>query len=355
MEKPRVWILGAADPEMEMIEALLRECGERVVHATVDGRRVHPGNAYRADIPQQREPLGVAGTVYLVECDGERWQQGDDDGEPAVVRIDHHRPGDGGYGRPPSEFLSASSIGQVIAELARLGRLPMWLGTQDNSPGTVGREVGEWTDSISRGARASACGEDAGEPPAIVTESDDGEGEGPYVRLVPYELVLTAAADHCLAAAYRGECPGVDPDALMRWRAETRAAFQKRSVEDLLADVERAREALRAAPQIDLVTSFVGCDYHGEHQAGCGDCWIDSITVRDLRDRSVPELPEAAAREGAVYLATVKDRDGRPKVVLGGAAAPETVRAFLNSWAPAQGLTDIYGDPARCFAGGYLP
>jgi hypothetical protein len=35
---------------------------------------------------------------------------------------------------------------------------------------------------------------------------------------IPQRYVLAAAADHCLAAAYRGECPGVDPDALMRWR-----------------------------------------------------------------------------------------------------------------------------------------
>jgi len=26
----------------------------------------------------------------------------------------------------------------------------------------------------------------------------------------------------------------------------------------------------------------------------------------------------------------------------------------MRVWAPAQGLTDIYGDPARGFAGGYL-
>jgi hypothetical protein len=37
---------------------------------------------------------------------------------------------------------------------------------------------------------------------------------------IPQRYVLAAAADHCLAAAYRGECHGVDPDALMRWRVE---------------------------------------------------------------------------------------------------------------------------------------
>lgn len=51
---------------------------------------------------------------------------------------------------------------------------------------------------------------------------------------------MIAAADHCLAAAYRGECPGVDPDHLMAWRVKTRAAFQGRTVAELEADIECA-------------------------------------------------------------------------------------------------------------------
>jgi len=71
--------------------------------------------------------------------------------------------------------------------------------------------------------------------------------------------------------------------------------------------------------------------------------------VTDFGDSTVPELPEAAAREGIAFLATVTDRDGRRKVVLQ-AASPEQVEAFLRDY-PAQ---DKYGDPARGFAGGYL-
>src|SRR5690606_1592832 len=123
---------------------------------------------------------------------------------------------------------------------------------------------------------------------------------------------LAAAADHCLAAAYRGECPGVEPDALMRWRVAVRAAHQGRPVDELIEDVEQARARLRAAPVVEL----------GEH-----------LTARDLRGEFVAELPEAAAREGMAYLASVVDRDGRQKIVLGAADA-ETVRAFLEQWAP---------------------
>src|SRR5690606_29571355 len=139
------------------------KCGESVVYATDStGQRVHPGSAYRCQVPAVPD----GSTVYAVECIGELpegWR-----------RIDHHRPGDPGYGRPPSDFLPASSVGQVLRELDRLG-------------------VAD---------RLSAAD--------II------------------EAILAAAADHCLAAAYRGECPGVAPDALMRWRVKTRSAFQGR-------------------------------------------------------------------------------------------------------------------------------
>src|SRR5690606_28418019 len=122
----------------------------------------------------------------------------------------------------------------------------------------------------------------------------------------------TAAADHCLEAAYRGRCPGVDPDALMRWRAESRAAFQGRSVEAVLADITAARERLQE------VTS-AHCDpaYHRYVLDG-------GVYVADLRGEHIPELPEAAAREGIPFLASVKERDGREKVVLQ-AASPALV------------------------------
>lgn len=270
MRNNRIWVIGAQDPEMELIERLLRKCGESVVYATDStGQRVHPGTAYRCPVPAVPE----GATVYAVECI--------DVLPPGWVRIDHHRPGDPGYGGPPSAFFSSSSIGQVIAELDRLG-------------------VAD---------RLSAAD--------II------------------EAILAAAADHCLAAAYRGECPGVDPDALMRWRIETRGGHQRRTVEEVLADVERARELLEDAPNERLA--------HG-------------VYVADMRGYGhVPELPEAAVRDGVAYLAIVTDRDGRRKVVLGGHTTPETVRAFLSEWAPAQGLVDLYGDPARGFAGGYLP
>ena len=300
----RTWILGAPDPEMEMIERLLRQAGERVLHAVGrEGRRVTAAAAYA--------PHAVSGDVgeddhaILVECDlpAER--------VVSVKRCDHHRPGDPGYGRPPAEYLAASSIGQVLHLL---------LG---------------------------------------------GEGRDAAIAADP-ELRLVAAADHCLGAAYRGECPGVDPDQLMRWRAASRATFQRRTVEAVLADVEAAMAALRAAPEL-LVIAYPP----GESSGQCGLCerpthhdyavesdcdgicegHIMAILADMRRPTPVPELPEAATRLGVGYVSGPLKTPGQAdKFTCSG--TPAQVRAWMDIWAPPR-LTGIYGDPERGFAGGY--
>ncbi len=372
----RVWVLGAPDPEMEMIERMLRDADESVIYATTaDGRRA--AEAYRCPIPDV--PPGA--TVYAVECIDvlpEGW-----------VRIDHHRPGDPGYGRPPAEFLAASSIGQVIAELARLGRLRARWSRDEGSLQRPRLSPGELYCCSVRS------------PGSNGSPDHDAYLAGPWRRVwmvgagywsngirggdtalhVPRDLVLTAAADHCLGAAYRSECPGVDPDALMRWRVESRAAFQGRSADEILADVERAREALRAAPRVQLADGIDARDMRDAYTvrttlvapytdganvdaAGVGDSTTITFGPRaegtwdegghhTVVQHGVAELPEAAAREGVCFVARLPGPDGRTKIVCQ-AGSPEQIRAFMTAWAPAQGLVDIYGDPARGFAGGYL-
>lgn len=396
-------ILGAPDPEMNAIEDLGRQVGAEIRYAlSARGTRVRADEAYQtvgitASLHMDRRSMDAPlppGTVYAVECDG-----------PAIpadaIRIDHHRPGDPGYGRPPSEFLSASSIGQVIAELARIGRLPMgplvssyeWVGDWEERQRAAFRWFhweAEARTAFSGGAlfemfrtpyrlapcdgyyilarRVSGVVEFAASPDEMRDAGAVRVAPDMLVRVhIPHDLVLAAAADHCLGAAYRGECPGVDPDALMRWRVESRAAFQRRAPAEILADIEAAREILREAPLVRLATEpwEPACGVHGRSgacwQSGAGDptartdeCYAlgDPLAVVDLRGRSIPELPEASAREGICFVADLPSPDGRVKVVCQ-SGSPEQIEAFMTVWAPAQGLTDIYGDPAQGFAGGY--
>lgn len=172
----RIWILGAPGPEMAAIETLLLECGETVAYALdARGERVHPGNAYAPECTwhDSAPEADWWDSIYTVEC------------EPTTrdrIVIDHHRPGDRGYGRPPSEFLAASSIGQVVAELARLRRLPQW----PTIPAALWEPLG-------------ALREVLGEWAVCVAEAVPGWGGAadyrePAMALIPLPLVHMAAA-----------------------------------------------------------------------------------------------------------------------------------------------------------------
>lgn len=256
MKLKTTFVLGAADPEMNAIEEMAKKAGCAVVYAMAAGKRVFPANAYKADAVEG-EINGEVGEVVFVECRVR--------GVSSAVVIDHHNPGDPGYGLSPEQYWEASSVGQA----AKL------LGVEKTSA-----------------------------------------------------LAMVAAADHCLGHAYQGKCPGVDPEALMEWRAQSRAAFQKRTVGEVLSDVEMARKALRLAPKV----TYAGVD------------------VADFGDSTVAELPEAAAREGVPFQATTQTPDGRTKVGLMSAPA-----AVVRAWMDAQKgtLKEIYGDPERGFAGGF--
>lgn len=188
-----------------------------------------------------------------------------------AFRADHHRPGDPGFDAPPAEYWRGSSIGQVATHL--------------------------------------------------------GVEPTPALRMV-------AAADHCLAAAYQGACPGVSSDGLLAWRVGTRAAFQARSADALMGDIQHARDLLATAPRITLGGASAA-DMRALEQAA-----------------HIPELPEAAVRDGVAFLSTVRDRDGRQKTVVMGATTRPMVEAFLAD-ARRFGNGETYGAPARGFAGVY--
>lgn len=298
MSESRIWILGAADPEMEKIKEILDEFDEDIGFAAVyddkikKTRRTLPHEAYKATavIDEDGNDVLVSKNtkIYFVECRVKDLL----DREYEIV--DHHNPGDVGYGKPSEEFLGASSIGQVIKILAKL---------HYDEP--IGYELkdGQWV---------------------LRTKN--------LTLPLPKNVVLAAASDHCLGAAYKNKCPGVHPDQLMKWRIAERAKFQKRNPEDILKDVYSTMEALKAADEIEL---------------------DDGVFVKDMRrEPPYPELPEAATRLGIGYISGPLTEKGRKKITVSGDR--RQVEAFMKVWAPKNGLVDIYGDPARGFAGGYI-
>ena len=250
-----IFILGGADAEMQRIEDILERHNVPYTYATVGSGRVHPGNAYKATGPLVPE----YDTTVFVECAVPVA------GGVNVVVIDHHRPGDPGYGAPPEKFWEASSIGQVCNYLG------------------------------------------------IAPDEED---------------LIVAATDHCLSHAYAGRCPGVDPTRVAEFRIKSKAGFLGKGVDEINADIEAAIQQLKSASQIG--------------------------PFKDMRGSVVPELPEAASIAGEKYIAQVTDRAGAEKVVVGGSTEPQDVEYFMKEIGPEMGLTGIYGDPARGFAGGYV-
>lgn len=75
------------------------------------------------------------------------------------------------------------------------------------------------------------------------------------------------------------------------------------------------------------------------------------VDCQDLR--ASPDLAQAALDRNIAHITMEADDDGRQRVILR-CGLPDTVRVFEQQWAPTQGLVDVYGDPARGFAGAYV-
>ena len=183
--KPYFFVLGAPDHEMQEIARLCREHGLAYAFATTcGGSTVHSHEAYDATGIGGIIPPGSS--IVLVECSvlGLPWDH----------RIDHHHPGDAGYGMPPEQYFEGSSLGQF---LRFIGQTP--------------------------------------------TE----------------QQLIIAAADHCLTSAYMGRCPGVCPQKLAKWRVESRCRARGLSPVELTRQIEEAATLLKSAPRIQLAGSEV--------------------------------------------------------------------------------------------------
>ncbi|MEM1953380.1 MAG: hypothetical protein QW299_08655 [Candidatus Caldarchaeum sp.] len=218
--------------------------------------------------------------------------------EPAVI-ADHHRPGDPGHGAPPERFWEASALGQIW----RLLR---------------GDEVPE------------------------------------------EELVYIAAADHCLAAAYRGLCPRVDPERLLELRLRQKAEFRGLPLEEIQGQFDLSCSLIKEAMRPRLHSYQTPDPRKGFWEEGDA-AWEWEPEVADLRGVNTPsETPEASCFLGVPFISTVREKDGRSKIILQGVppGKGELVKRFLDGrlavYPPLPPLTGTYGDPERGFAGGYL-
>lgn len=264
-----IFILGAIDPEMIAIEAAIRavyahyEQDPYVVYAGFTGAdgvvaRCHGGVAYKGThlidesfvprpIVDPSDIDGVCGysdDTPFEDQDGliPVWIECEVNGgdRKRGIAVDHHRPGDAGYGASPERFWEASSIGQMYRLLTR----------------------GYWVD---------------------VEVANAAFGE---------ERLLIAASDHCPGHAFQGRCPGVDIPALKAMRAANSAAFNKMEPAVWLQTVEASIAKLRSFPRGSLAghtyaiaSEDIELGNHAQLIAGIPMQYIMAGTARDPRTK----------------------------------------------------------------------
>jgi hypothetical protein len=266
------FVLGATDPEMQEIKNVLEQQGLPSSHATIRAP------LFRRDAADGDAPVRAATRSRFVQAFDAYRADSMSSTFPADAQlvfvecavsgltgiiVDHHHEGDPGYGLGPEQYLQGSSLGQVLA-LLKLEPTP--------------------------------------------------------------EQRIIAAADHCLAHAYAGRCPGVDPRELGQWRVRSRARQQGLEETELEERIRAAERALREAPRIEL--------------GGAPVAWFETTPA---------EISEASGRTGIGFTYLRRERDGRMKAGIMSAPPPA-----IAEWMGKCGLNDIYGDPQRGFAGGYF-
>jgi hypothetical protein len=139
---------------------------------------------------------------------------------------------------------------------------------------------------------------------------------------------LIAAGDHCLTAAYQGQCPGVDPHELLFLRASWRASMSGRSLGDVMTGI------LDAASQLEK---------HFDAEVG-ESVFLDPVEVS-------LDLAEGAAYVGMPLRYRELLPGGELKEMLKG-ATPKNIQRFMQAHAEAG--RSVYGNPFRGYAGAYL-
>lgn len=181
--------------------------------------------------------------------------------------VDHHHHGDPGYACPPAQFWEGSSIGQV-AKLV--------------------------------GGRHS-------------------------------DFALAAAGDHCLSAAMRGECLGIDAADLMSWRLIARSAMAEIQPWLLRRRIERAVDRIEMLPRLS---------FGGEE-------------IVDASFDSTPELRDGAAVSRLPIITSRRTPSGQQKFSLYG-ARPDVVSEWMRTMQESTAVEHVYGNPFREYAGALL-
>lgn len=294
-----VFVLGAADPEMQYIQKGLFEVYKQnglepnvAVACTLVGdelKRIMPSTAYKAT-----HAVSLYTDTVLEITDNQYGYCGLDNKEVVFVEcliphvgvcsnyvVDHHNSGDAGFDGKPEEYWESSSIGQVYRLLQSRGGNPALLDAAFTS-----------------------------------------------MRYV------VAASDHCPTHAFKGLCPGVDRYTLLQFRAATNAEFLGISTATWLERLAIAQDKLAKLPVVETP--------YGKY----------AVATENIDFLNHASMVDGIAVEYRMFPnPTIVQKDARIKVGLLG-AEPELIRYWMETAIDV--YDDVYGSPERGYYGAYV-
>jgi hypothetical protein len=156
---------------------------------------------------------------------------------------------------------------------------------------------------------------------------------------VPEHLRYVAAIDHCFNAAVKGQCPGISS----RQAARVRIQHIAETTGKTTATVRRAvRQWLKRKRDVPII-NMGGMPVYDFTKYDCGTAY--SVAYLSLQ--------QAAAQEMFACMLRCRHSDNEPEKYHANGLTVEAAEAFM-AMAPELGLHDVYGVPARGYAGGYL-
>jgi hypothetical protein len=327
MKASMLWVLGAPTIHMQLIEKLLRQCGQEVVFAKRNGIRLldspcvsYDKRVYKAS--RLKLPRGGTFTAMnFVEC-----QVVGKYPDLNCFTCDHNRPTSVDHTHAPSEMLQRSSMGQVLIWLSNIAG--------DNAE----RPPFDWPQLK---APYLENGQENHERSGLIGTALSG-GEllcrGRWLR-IPDELRFAAAISYDRFAAHRGDYPGIKPVKLQAWYLLARTKHLGCESPGIMYLQKKARRKLRSAAKeekIFAVSSSGRSIIEGAAALRCDDPVM-------MVGAHVPELEAtaAAARCSICYMAAMDERHVR--VVL--RAQPHTVACWMKLQSK-KGFA-VQGNPAR--------
>jgi hypothetical protein len=325
MNTMMLWVLGAPTIHMNLIEELLRKCGQNVTFATKDRLRFrnttavcYDGSVYQAD--SIKLPSADLQALNFVEC-----QASGEYPNMSSYACHHDRLTSAEYTHPPQEMLAKSSIGQVLIWLSKIagdsGERPPFDWPQLDAPYLEnGQENHERSGLIG-------------------TALSGGEllCRGRWLR-IPDELRFAAAMSYNAFAAHRGEYPGVEPEKLQAWYLDARTKHLSCRRVEMMEQIDRVGRLLQRYIHGGNVVALAAPDK--PVIKGAAALQSDDPIVMVGPDLPELEAPAAEARQSIWY----EILQGRRKwEVL--RARPHTVSCWMNLHS-RQGIK-VYGTPAR--------